>query len=149
MALSYPTTAPRAPPCPAQVPGPHCSPQGCQSLPQQCCRSAGLQPPQSCPTWPWAPPSWPMSWPNLSPSPRRCPGPGAGPPQLPCSWLNCYGASLLAHHPLDWPLGHSDHTFSFLCCSGRKYNLKDKHCQMTVERDTAMLQITQKVMTSL
>lgn len=77
--------------------------------------------------------------------------PGAGAPQLLCIWLSCYRAGVLGPHPLGshWPSGHSDGTFSPLCRYRRKYDLEDKHSQMTVARDTVMLQTTQEVMTSL
>lgn len=89
--------------------------------------------------------------PNLGPLPGRWPVLGDGPLQLTCCRLSRYSSGLLAPHPLGchWPFGHSHDTLSLLCRSGKKYNLEDRHSQITVARDIVMLQVTQEIMICL
>lgn len=59
-------------------------------------------------------------------------------------------AELLQCRALGSPsLRRSNGTFTLLCHSGQNVNLEDKHSEMTVDDDRAMLQITEEVMTSL
>lgn len=131
----------------AQSPRTHGSHQGCQPLPEQCCRSAVLQLPTALSCLARGP--CPSST-SVHPLRGYHPAPEAGTPQLPCSSLSCCGAGPLAPTP-EAGMDPQDALMepSVLCHAEQKHSLGDKHSQITVDRDTKLWQITQETITTL